>query len=140
MYRYLNGGSSCDSRGEIRFVNEFDMSLVRRFYLIKNLNIDVVRGWRGHKNENRWFYPISGSFILQLVQIDNWQNPSKTLPVSQEILTASGDRLLHIPNGYATTIQSIEEDSQLLVFADSVVVDAHKDDYTWDLDYFLNKK
>lgn len=140
MYRYLNSGSSCDSHGEIRFVNEFDTSLIRRFYSINNLNIDSVRGWRRHKIENRWFYPILGSFILQLLQIDDWQNPSQTLSVSQELLTASGDRLLHIPNGYTTTVQSIEEDSQLLVFADSVVADALKHIYPRDLDYFLNKK
>jgi len=34
MINYIQGGIAKDHRGEIRFMNEFDMSLVKRFYII----------------------------------------------------------------------------------------------------------
>lgn len=47
----IQWGVAKDQRGQIRFVNDFDMSLVKRFYIIKNLDTELVRGWRAHKIE-----------------------------------------------------------------------------------------
>lgn len=40
----IRGGIAKDHRGQIRFVNDFDMSLVKRFYIIKNADTEIVRG------------------------------------------------------------------------------------------------
>jgi len=140
MYRILNGGSAKDARGEIRFVNDLDMSEIKRFYLIKNLDLSVVRGWRGHRRESRWFYSIAGSFRIDLLKIDDWETPSNDIEIIRQNLTSENHQMLHIPPGYATTIQALEHDSELLVFANSKIEDALADDFTWPLTYFINRK
>lgn len=136
--KIIHGGIAKDFRGQIRFVNDFDMSPIKRFYIIKNVDIDLIRGWRGHKLENRWFYALSGQFEIHIIHIDNWETPSQDLSVESMILNAEDYKLLHIPNGYATAIQAIEPNSELLVYADHPISHASQDDYTWPLEYFRN--
>lgn len=138
MINYIQGGIASDHRGSIRFVNDFDMSLVKRFYIIKNSDTELVRGWRALKIQQRWFYVLSGSFSLDLVKIDNWDAPSKDLPIQKEILRAANASVLHVPTGYATAFQALEPNSEILVFADYGIEHAANDDHTYPLDYFRN--
>ncbi|KGE14291.1 WxcM-like domain-containing protein [Sphingobacterium deserti] len=135
----IQGGIAQDDRGDIRFVNEFDMSEVKRFYIIKNADTDLIRGWRAHRIEQRWFYVLSGSFALDLVQIDDWHTPSRNLSVERKVLKARSMQILHIPAGYGTAFQAMEADSELLVFADHGIEHAAKDDFTWPEPYFENR-
>ncbi len=138
MIEYIPGGISKDERGQIRFVNDFDMDLIKRFYIIKNQNPTVIRGWRGHRLEQRWFYVFSGSFNIFLVKIDDWETPSRDLKVDKIIFKQSDFSVLNVPKGYATAFQSNESDSELLVFADSKISETENDDHTWPNDYFIN--
>ncbi len=140
MIRTIKGGMASDHRGSIRFVNEFDMTQVKRFYIIKNTDTELVRGWRAHRIEQRWFYVLSGSFILDLVKIDNWNVASTELPVERRILKAESGEVVHVPVGYGTAFQAMEEGSELLVFADYGIEHAPNDDYTWSVDYFVNRE
>lgn len=140
MIDFIKGGIAKDGRGQIRFVNDFDMSLVKRFYIIKNLDLTLVRGWRAHRIEQRWFYVLSGSFAIDTVKIDNWENASSDLPVERLVLNTDENSVLHLSTGYATAFQALEENSELLVFSDFGIENAPKDDYTYPLDYFINKK
>lgn len=133
------GGVAKDQRGQIRFVNEFDMTQVKRFYIIKNHNTRLVRGWRGHRMEQRWFYVLSGAFSVDLVEIDDWENASRTLSVETRILATQDQQVLHVPAGYATAFQAVGPDSELLVFADYGIENAKHDDHIWPEDYFLNR-
>ncbi|WP_454879173.1 hypothetical protein [Sphingobacterium detergens] len=134
----IQGGVAKDHRGEIRFVNDFDMSLVKRFYVIKNNDIELVRGWRGHKIEQRWFYVLSGAFSLHLIHIDNWEKPSIDLGIEHMFINSSEMTLLNVPAGYATAFRALEANSELLVYADYELAHAKFDDYTWPLEYFSN--
>ncbi|HAF34495.1 MAG TPA: hypothetical protein DCS36_11110 [Sphingobacterium sp.] len=140
MINIIQGGVAKDHRGQIRFVNDFDMSLVKRFYIIKNLDTELVRGWRAHKIEQRWFYVLSGSFSVDLVKIDNWEVASPDLPVDNMIMPASNLRVLHVPAGYGTAFKAMEPDSELLVYSDYGIEHAANDDHTYPLDYFKNRK
>ncbi|WP_312482582.1 hypothetical protein [Sphingobacterium multivorum] len=140
MLNIIQGGVAKDHRGQIRFVNDFDMSLVKRFYIIKNLDTELVRGWRAHKIEQRWFYVLSGSFSVDLVKIDNWEVASPDLPVDNMIMPASNLRVLHVPAGYGTAFKAMEPDSELLVYSDFEIEHAANDDHTYPLDYFKNRK
>src|SRR5690606_12809256 len=140
MINYIQGGIAKDHRGQIRFVNEFDMSLVKRFYIIKNSDLELVRGWRAHRIEQRWFYVLTGSFSMDLVKIDNWDKPSQDLEVEKIILTAKDNKVLHIPTGYGTAFQALEKGSEILVFADYHLDHAAKDNYTFGTDYFLKRE
>lgn len=132
----IQGGIAKDERGQIRFVNDFDMSLVKRFYIIKNVDTKQIRGWRAHRIEQRWFYVLSGSFNIDLVEIDNWDNPSPSLFIQNIMIQASDMKVLHVPAGYGTAFRALEADSELLVYADYPVTHAPLDDYTWRFDYF----
>ena len=134
------GDIAKDHRGQIRFVNDFDMTQVKRFYIIKNADTELVRGWRAHRMEQRWFYVLSGSFSVDLVQIDNWESVSPDLPIEKRILKAEEHQVLNVPIGYGTAFQALEPESELLVFADYGIDNAPNDDHTWPVDYFVNRK
>lgn len=138
MINYIQGGIARDHRGQIRFVNDFDMSCIKRFYIIKNADLDILRGWRAHKIEQRWFYVLSGKFLINVIQIDDWSKPSQNLPVEKFTLDSSENKILHLSSGYATAFQSLEPSSELLVFSDYGIENAAKDDYLYSLDYFDN--
>ena len=135
---WIKGGIAKDERGQIRYVNDFDMSSVKRFYIIRNSDVELIRGWRGHRIEQRWFFVLSGSFEFNIVKIDNWNAPARDLPVDKLILEAKELQLLHIPAGYATAIRATTPNSELLVYGDFRIEHARHDDYTWELDYFIN--
>lgn len=71
-----NGGRHTDSRGTLFYNNDFDASAIKRIYVIENNGTIFVRGWQGHRIEQRWFSVLQGSFKIELIAIDNWDNPS----------------------------------------------------------------
>ena len=60
------GGLHTDARGVLRFCNDFDMSIVKRFYTISNSAEQPVRGWIGHKKETKWFFPLRGRTVIEV--------------------------------------------------------------------------
>ncbi len=134
----IQGGIAQDQRGQIRFVNDFDMTLIKRFYIIKNVDTELIRGWRAHRIEQRWFYVLSGTFSIDLVKIDNWETPDSNLPIQNVILKATDFKILHIPCGYGTSFRALDPDSELLVYSDYSITNAILDDHTWPFDHFKN--
>ena len=132
----IKGAVHTDERGNLFYNNDFDASLVKRMYVIENKNSSFIRGWQGHKMEQRWFSVIKGSFKIILIQIDNWEQPNKYLKPQEFIISAETLDVLHIPNGYVSSIQSIEDDSKLLVMADYLLGEI-KDEYRFEVDYFI---
>lgn len=139
MITTIIGGIAKDDRGQIRFVNDFDMSKIKRFYIIKNSDIELIRGWRAHKVEERWFYVLKGAFSMNIVKIDNWENPSTNLVVQNFLLRSIENKVFHLSDGYATAFSALEEDSEILVFSNYGIENAPFDDYTWPIDYFKIK-
>ena len=132
----IKGNTHCDERGMICFVNDFDMTPVRRFYRIVHQDIHVIRGWRAHKIEQRWFNVTKGAFSISLVRIDSWSNPSPDLPVKCFELLENENVILHVPPGYASLLRAIEPDSSLLVFGDYDIEHAQNDNYLYATNYF----
>ncbi len=131
----ISGGNHKDERGILNFNNDFDMSLVKRMYLIENVDTLFKRRWQGHKIEQRWFSAVVGKFKIDLIKIDDWENPSKKLEkITFEISSKNAD-VLHIPVGYVSSIQAIIKSSKLLVMAD-YKLGAVSDDYKYSTDYF----
>src|SRR5690606_19576757 len=132
----IQGGIATDHRGSIRFVNEFDMTAVKRFYIIESKDTETIRGWRAHRTEQRWFYVLEGAFSMKTVKIDNWENPSRELPVEERTLKTDDQQVIHVPAGFGTAFRALEPGSRLLVFADYGIEHAPHDDYTYGTDYF----
>lgn len=133
--KLLKGDSHEDSRGILIYNNDFDAKDIKRVYVIENTNTDFVRAWRGHKIEQRWFSAVKGSFKIELIAIDNWDRPSKKLERFEFTLDSEKLDVLHIPEGYVSSIQSLEEGSKLLVMANYLLGEL-EDEYRYAVDYF----
>jgi len=133
--KLISGDSFQDHRGEIKYNNEFDVTSVKRMYIIENIDTVFVRGWQGHKIEQRWFTAVAGGFEIELIKIDDWENPSKELEIiTFEICNKSAD-VLHIPQGYISSIRAICKGSKLLAMADYRINEI-QDEYKFSSDYF----
>jgi dTDP-4-dehydrorhamnose 3,5-epimerase-like enzyme len=146
----ITGGSHTDSRGRLLFFNDFDMSDIKRFYQITShqsqitnhqspvTNHQTVRAWQGHKIEEKYFYVSRGKFLICLVKIDDWRNPSRDLPVTKYILKAASPQILHVPAGFANGIKALESDSILIVFSNLSLNESQKDDYRFDANLWFD--
>jgi len=79
----LKGAKHRDQRGIITYNNDFDASQIKRSYTIENASLDFIRGWQGHKIEQRWFACMKGKFEIRVIEVDDFENPSKNLPQNQ---------------------------------------------------------
>lgn len=132
----IKGSFHSDQRGTVFYNNDFDASAVKRIYVIENATTAIIRAWQGHKIEQRWFSAINGSFKIGLIKIDNWENPAKNLEMLTFTIHAATLEVLHVPQGYVSSIQAMEVGSKLLVMADHLLGEI-KDEYRYDVDYFI---
>ena len=133
----IKGNCHSDDRGFLFYNNDFDASAIKRIYIIENKTTEFVRGWQGHKIEQRWYSCISGKFKIELIQIDNWENPSKDLKINNFVIESEKLDLLYVPNGYISSIQSLEPNSKLLIMADYLLGELN-DEFRFDINYFKN--
>jgi len=134
----IQGGIHQDDRGKIVFANDFDLVDVRRLYHISHHNTETIRAWQGHKVEAKWFHCTVGSFLVKLIKIDNWENPSLELEIETHTLSADDSQVLYIPPGYTNGFKAIEPNSSLLVFSDATLEESKNDDFRFDKNYFFN--
>ena len=129
------GKHHTDERGTITFNNDFDLSEIKRAYFIENETTDIIRAWQGHKIEQRCFTVVKGSFLVKVIQIDNWDNPSTTLAPFIFHLSEKDFQVLQVPGGYASSIQAMEENSKLMVMGDYLLGET-KDEHRYSSEYF----
>lgn len=133
--KIIKGDCHSDSRGTLFYNNDFDASAIKRIYVIENQHVNFVRGWQGHKIEQRWFSAVQGSFKIELIAIDDWNKPSKNSERHTFLLDAKKLDMIMVPQGYVSSIQSLEEGSKLLVMADYLLGEVN-DEYRFEADYF----
>jgi hypothetical protein len=107
-----------DSRGILKFNNEFDASEIKRIYQIENHDLHFVRGWQGHTIEKRWFSVFNGSFRIWVASANDFTDNKLDQRAIEFILGEKRLAVLHVPAGYLTAIQSSENKSKLLVMSD----------------------
>jgi len=132
----ISGDLFVDDRGELGFVNEFDMKDVKRFYTVTNHKRGFIRAWHAHKKEAKYVTVVSGAALVATVQIDNWRNPSRELNVHQYVLSAVKPSVLYIPQGYANGFMTLQEGAKLVFFSTSTLEQSHGDDYRYDAHYW----
>jgi len=131
----LDGNSYSDERGSISFNNGFNASLVKQIYFIENSSKEIVRGWQGHKIEQRSCSSVKGKFKINIITIDDWDNPSKNLKIKSYMLNSNTLDIPQVPRGNITSIQSLEEYSKLMVLSDHSMGE-RKDEYRFNINYF----
>jgi dTDP-4-dehydrorhamnose 3,5-epimerase-like enzyme len=133
----FTGKTHQDERGKLRFNNDFDTTEIKRIYFIENIDNQYIRAWQGHKVEERWFSVVKGSFEIKLIEINDWNSPDKDSEVITYDLNDENFKILHIPAGYISSIQSKEEVSKLMVMANYALGEID-DEYRFPYNFFTN--
>ena len=134
--RLITGGLSVDDRGEVAFVNGFDFQGIRRFYTVTNHQQGFVRAWHAHRQEDKFVTVVMGAALFGVVEIDDWEHPSKGLEVSRFVLSASNPVILHIPQGHAHGYMTFTQETKLMFFSTSTLEESANDDYRFDARYW----
>ncbi len=116
--QFLEGKKHQDKRGIITYNNDFDATSIKRMYTIENADVHFIRGWQGHKIEQRWFSAMKGTFKIQILSIAYFEKGLKGLQPYSFVLKADQMDILHVPAGFVSSIQALEEGAKLLVLAD----------------------
>ena len=133
--KIIKGNSFTDIRGTIYFNNSFDTREIKRMYIIQNSSVNVIRGWQGHKVEQRWFSAVQGEFEIHLIEIDNWETPSRGLQSIKYNLNSDKMNVLHVPPGFVSSIRSKESASKLLAMSNYGIEEIN-DEYRYENEYF----
>jgi hypothetical protein len=136
--KLISGNNYKDQRGILFYNNDFDLTKIKRMYIIENSTIHIVRAWQGHKIEQRWFSAVEGRFKIQLIEVDNWEKPMISLPKIEFMLHSETLDILHIPAGYISSIQSLEEKSKLIAMTDYHLGEIN-DEYKYKTNYFTTE-
>ena len=131
----LNVGKSEDHRGYVEFYNELKLDYYKRFYIVSNPIEGTVRAWHGHKIEGKLIKVLKGEFLICLVKVDNWDQPSKNLEILEYKLNENSG-LLYVPSGYANGAINLNSDSKVMYFSSLVLEDSINDDYRFDSKYW----
>ena len=131
----LNVGKSEDHRGNVEFYNELKLDYYKRFYIVSNPIEGTVRAWHGHKIEEKLIKVLKGEFLICLVKVDNWDQPSKNLEILEYKLNENSG-LLYVPSGYANGAINLNSDSKVMYFSSLVLEDSINDDYRFDSKYW----
>ena len=134
----IEAGKHQDERGILSFFNDLSLTPVQRMYWIDQQRTDIIRAWQAHRIEQKWFIAAAGSFLVAVVQPDDWNRPSADLPVQTFVLEADKPAVLHIPGGYANGFRALKADSRLMVFSDASVEQSRADDFRFDKDLWFH--
>lgn len=132
----IQGGLAADDRGELCFINEFDMSAVRRFYSVTNHQSGFVRAWHAHRRESKYVYAACGAALIAAVKIDDWDAPSREAKVHRFVLSAHRPAVVYIPAGYANGFKTLTPNAILIFFSTSTLQDSLGDDVRFSYDYW----
>ncbi|MDD5638848.1 MAG: dTDP-4-dehydrorhamnose 3,5-epimerase family protein [Candidatus Pacebacteria bacterium] len=132
----IEGGLAIDDRGQLTFVNDFNFSDIKRFYVVENFSQDVIRAFHGHLKEGKYAFVVSGSAIVAAVEMDNTIKPNKSNEVYRFILSSRKPNILYIPAGYANGFRAIEKNTKIIFFSTSSLEESKGDDYRFPYDYW----
>lgn len=136
--KLIIGGVHRDERGALLYNNNFDLTPVKRYYIIQHPDISIVRAWQGHQQEHKYFQCIKGSFVVAWKELDAENNPKNNSNAKFEILKANENHVLSIPPGFANGFKAIIPDSELLVFSDKKLDDSLHDDIRFDKNLWMD--
>ena len=120
-------GSYIDSRGALRFCNDFDMSVVKRFYTIANSAERPVRGWIGHRKETKWFFPLKGVTTIKVEPMDLAAKNAKDAKTNVD-LESDKPSVLKVEPGNWFCIEQ-HDGAEVMVFSDCRVGEFENDDF-----------
>ena len=131
-FTHIPGGKAFDDRGALSFINDLDLSVFKRFYIVENHAQGFVRAWHGHKKEAKAVVVVSGAALVAAVKIDNWDKPSKDLEVQRTVLSSEKPGALLIPAGYANGFMTLTGGAKVMFLSTSSLEESAGDDFRFD--------
>jgi dTDP-4-dehydrorhamnose 3,5-epimerase len=132
----VNAGLHVDDRGALSFINDIEGFKVQRLYVIENHKNEFIRAWHGHEKEEKIFFPISGSFLLGAVKVEDFLNPTAAEVPRRFILSSQSPGAVYVPGGYANGLMNLTPDAKILVLSNSTLEESKKDDFRFSFDYW----
>lgn len=136
IVRLIEGGLVVDDRGTVSFINDFNFSDVKRFYVVTNHRAGFVRAWHAHRHEAKYITVLRGAAVIGAVKIDDWTKPSRDKPVSRYVLSSNKPSAIYVPAGYANGFMTLVEDTILVFFSTTTVEESRGDDVRYDARYW----
>ena len=115
------GKNIIDLRGNLKCVNDFNFSGIKRFYHISNHSKNFIRAWHGHVYENKFFYVTSGKFLLGQVNLE-------TKEIKKFFLNSEIPQIVHIPKNHANGFMNLTTMASIMVFSDKTLQESLEDD------------
>jgi dTDP-4-dehydrorhamnose 3,5-epimerase-like enzyme len=131
-FSQIPGGKAFDDRGSLTFINDLDLSMFKRFYIVENHSRGFVRAWHGHKKEAKAVVVVSGSALVAAVKVDNWESPSKDLKIERAVLSSEKPTALLIPAGYANGFMTLTASAKVMFLSTSSLEESAGDDIRFD--------
>lgn len=137
MPQVIVGGTHADARGFLRFCNDFDMSVVKRFYTIANSAERPVRGWIGHRRETKWFFPLKGVTEIVVEPMEDGRaervetcrgEEQNSTRLKAYTLSFDAPAVLKVPPGNWFCIKQ-DGNAEVMVFSDCKVGEFKDDDF-----------
>ena len=125
----IKGATHTDQRGKLEFINDFDLTKVKRFYKTTHFDTETIRAWQVHQKETKWFHCIKGSFKIKIADL-------LTKEIRSFTLSESEITVLHIPFGHANGFKALESDSTLMIFSDMTLEEAKDDNERFEVGAF----
>lgn len=126
---FYKGGLFIDNRGKLFHNNIVELTRVKRFYLIENINKEFHRGWKGHEVEKRWFVCVKGQVNIWV--INNSDLEKKVNNAVKFTLTEHSLDVLLVPENNSTLIKQETDGSRVMVFSDYLLNTSNDEQLRW---------
>lgn len=121
--KMFEGKVAVDDRGSVKFVNDFNFTGVKRFYMVENHRRGFIRAWHGHKKEGKYVFVPSGAALVGVVAMDvDVTTPNKF------VLCEETPKVLWIPPGYFNGAMTLREDTRIIYFSTATLAETKGDD------------
>lgn len=121
----IKGKSICDDRGFVKFINDFDPSEYKRFYIVENHKQGFIRAWHGHKFEGKAVLCIAGSAKIGVVNLE-------TDEIFSYYITEYEPTVIVIPPNHANGFKSLTKNCKLMFFSDKTLEESLGDDIRFE--------
>jgi dTDP-4-dehydrorhamnose 3,5-epimerase-like enzyme len=132
----IEGGLAVDDRGTVAFANDLSLANVKRFYFVSNHRAGHIRAWHARRQEATYVMAVHGSSLVCAVKIDDWEKPSKDLPVSRFMLSEYKPSIVFIPAGYASGFMSLTAGAKLMFLSTATLEESQADHVRFDAHYW----